>query len=121
MYDVFGEVAVTARTCKRWFAKFQSGNSSLKVEPISERPSDVSDEVLSRKMARNQDILVGEQNPVISHWKEGKSVRGIGKLLKLISLLFFTSLTGSRKQIVLKTSKSQGVQRHLMNVKRGEL
>ncbi|GBM03474.1 hypothetical protein AVEN_95377-1 [Araneus ventricosus] len=28
---------------------------------------------------------------------------------------------GPRKQIVLKTSKDQGVQEHLVNVKRGEL
>ncbi|GFW20961.1 HTH_Tnp_Tc3_2 domain-containing protein [Trichonephila clavipes] len=36
-------------------------------------------------MARKQDILVGAQDPVISHWKEGKSVCGIGKILKLMS------------------------------------
>ncbi|GFY08090.1 transposable element Tc1 transposase [Trichonephila clavipes] len=70
----------------------------------------------------HKDISVGVRNLVISHWKEGKSVRCIGKILELSkSAVLLTSLTDSRKQIVLKTSKDQGVQGYLMNVKKSGL
>lgn len=54
--EVFGEAAVTARTCQRWFTKFRSGDFSLKDEPRSGRPSDVNDEVI-RSMIRTNPTL----------------------------------------------------------------
>ncbi|GFX91664.1 uncharacterized protein TNCV_3682501 [Trichonephila clavipes] len=43
--DVFGEEAVTARTCQRWLAKFRLGYFSFIDESRSRRPSNISDEV----------------------------------------------------------------------------
>ncbi|GFX15314.1 HTH_Tnp_Tc3_2 domain-containing protein [Trichonephila clavipes] len=43
----------------------------------------VSTDKIIEKGARNKDISVGVRNLVISHWKEGKSVRCIEKILKL--------------------------------------
>ncbi|GFW12002.1 histone-lysine N-methyltransferase SETMAR [Trichonephila clavipes] len=54
--DVFGEEAVTARTCQRWLVKCRSENFSLKGELRPERLSDVTDEVL-RKMIRTNTTL----------------------------------------------------------------
>ena len=43
--SVFGEDAVTARTCQRWFSKFKSGDLNVDDECVG-CPSKVNDEVL---------------------------------------------------------------------------
>ncbi|GFU18360.1 transposable element Tcb2 transposase [Trichonephila clavipes] len=58
--DVFGVEAVTARTCQRWFLKCRLDNFSLEDEPSSERPSDVSDEVLRSMIITNSTLTSTE-------------------------------------------------------------
>ncbi|GFX83197.1 histone-lysine N-methyltransferase SETMAR [Trichonephila clavipes] len=45
LWDVFGEEAITDRTCQKWLVKFCLDDFSLKDEPRSGWPSDASDEV----------------------------------------------------------------------------
>ncbi|GFT43083.1 transposable element Tcb1 transposase [Trichonephila clavipes] len=48
-------------------------------------------------MARNKDISVAVRNLVVSHWKEGKSVRSIGKILKLSKSTVFNIIDRFKK------------------------
>ncbi|GFV24877.1 histone-lysine N-methyltransferase SETMAR [Trichonephila clavipes] len=59
---VFGEEAVTAQICQRWFVKFHLGDFSLKDEPRSARSSDVNDEML---------LSVIKTNPTLTFIKVG--------------------------------------------------
>ncbi|GBM76719.1 hypothetical protein AVEN_10936-1 [Araneus ventricosus] len=64
-------------------------------------------------MARNKDISVDVRNLVIRHWKDGKSVRCIGQILKLSKSTVLNIIRRFKK-----ASKDQGVQGHLENMKR---
>ncbi|GFV33575.1 hypothetical protein TNCV_4566901 [Trichonephila clavipes] len=50
---MFGENAITSRTCQRWFPKFRLGEYSLVDELRLRRPADVSDQVLRIRTKRD--------------------------------------------------------------------
>lgn len=50
---VYGEDAVTKRTCNRWFERFRSGERSLEDEPRSGRPSEIDNEELNSELKTN--------------------------------------------------------------------
>ncbi|GFY36750.1 histone-lysine N-methyltransferase SETMAR [Trichonephila clavipes] len=57
---MFGEDAITARTCQRWFVKFCLGDLSLKDELRSERSSDVHYEVPCCMIGKDPKLISSE-------------------------------------------------------------
>ena len=51
---VFGEGAVTDRTCQKWFAKFRAGDFSLDDAPWSGRPVEVDSDQIETVVENNQ-------------------------------------------------------------------
>ncbi|PRD31889.1 UNVERIFIED_CONTAM: hypothetical protein NCL1_22115 [Trichonephila clavipes] len=60
------------------------------------------------KMVRNKDILVGEQNLIISHWKKEKSVHFIGKILKLNKSTVFNIIDRFKKTNSVENKQRSG-------------
>ncbi|GFV54541.1 HTH_Tnp_Tc3_2 domain-containing protein [Trichonephila clavipes] len=59
-------------------------------------------------MARNQDISVGVRDLVISHWKEGKSVRCIEKIFKLNKSTVFNIIGRFKKTNSVENKQRSG-------------
>ena len=51
---VYGEEAVTDRTCQKWFAKFRAGDFSLDDAPRSGRPVEVDSDQIETLIVYNQ-------------------------------------------------------------------
>ena len=51
---VYGEGAVTDRTCQKWFAKFHAGDFSLDDAPRSGRPVEVDSDQIKTLIENNQ-------------------------------------------------------------------
>ena len=51
---VYGEGAVTARTCQKWFAKLRAGDFSLDIAPRSGRPVEVDSNQIETLIENNQ-------------------------------------------------------------------
>ena len=74
MRAVYGQGAVTARTCQKWFAKFHAGDFSLDDAPWSGRPVEVD---------RNQIETLIENNQCDTMW-EIANILKISKSMKLL-------------------------------------
>ena len=57
---VYGEGAVTDRTCQKWFAKFHVGNFSLDVAPPSGRSVEVDSDQIETLTENNQRYTTRE-------------------------------------------------------------
>ena len=57
---VFGEGAVTDRTCQKWFAKFHVGDFSLDDAPRSGRPAEVDSDQIETLTENNQSYTTRE-------------------------------------------------------------
>ena len=72
---VYGEGAVTDRTCQKWFAKFRAGDFSLDNTPQSGRPVEVHNDQIETLIENNQcyttqeiaDILKISKSKVENH------------------------------------------------------
>ena len=51
---VYGEGAVTDRTCQKWFEKFRAGDFSLDNAPRSGRPVEVDNDHIETLIENNQ-------------------------------------------------------------------
>ena len=51
---VYGEGAVTDRTCQKWFAKFHAGDFSLDDAPLSGRPVEVDSNQIETLIENSQ-------------------------------------------------------------------
>ena len=51
---VYGEAAVTDRTCQKWFVKFHVGDFSLEDAPQSGRPAEVESDQIKTLIENNQ-------------------------------------------------------------------
>lgn len=81
--NVYGEGLITDRAVTNWFAKFRSGNTTLKDEPRPGRPSDIDENLL-------KEIL--EQNPC-------QSTRDIAKRLNISKTTVSRHLKKLRKVV----------------------
>ena len=57
---VYGEGAVTDRTCQKWFAKFRAGDFSLDNAPRSGRPVEVDSDQIETLIQNNQRYTTQE-------------------------------------------------------------
>ena len=57
---VFGEGAVTDRTCQKWSAKFCAGDFSLDNAPRSRRPVEVDSDQIKTSIENNQHYTMQE-------------------------------------------------------------
>ena len=57
---VYGEGAVTDRTCQKWFAKFRAGDFSLDDAPWSGRPVEVDSDQIKTLIENNQRYTTWE-------------------------------------------------------------
>ena len=57
---VYGEGAVTDRTCQKWFAKFRAGDFSLDDAPRSGRPVEVDSNQIKTLIENNQRYTTRE-------------------------------------------------------------
>ncbi|KAG5348093.1 SETMR methyltransferase, partial [Acromyrmex charruanus] len=51
--SVYGEDLISDRTVRHWFAKFRSGDTTLKDGPRAGRPSDLDDNLLKAMLEQN--------------------------------------------------------------------
>ena len=56
---VYGEGAVTDRTCQKWFAKFRAGDFSPDEAPRSGRPAEVDSDQIKTLIENNQRYKIG--------------------------------------------------------------
>ena len=57
---MYGEGAVTERTCQKWFAKFRAGGFSLDEAPWSGRPVEVDSDQIETLIENNQCYTMRE-------------------------------------------------------------
>ena len=57
---VYGEGAVTDRTCQKWFAKFRAGDFSQSDAPQSGRPVEVDSDQIETLIENNQCYTMQE-------------------------------------------------------------
>ena len=57
---VYGEGAVTDRTCQKWFAKFRAGDFSPDEAPRSGRPAEVDSDQIKTLIENNQRYTTRE-------------------------------------------------------------
>ena len=74
MCAVYGEGAVSARTCQKWFAKFCAGDSSLDDAPRSGRPVEVDSE-------QSETVVESRQHSTM------QETAGLLKISKSVKLL----------------------------------
>ena len=60
LLKVFGEGAVSDRTCRRWFEKFQIGDFDLSDKPRSGRPSLIDDDTIKVMLEQNPFLTTSE-------------------------------------------------------------
>ena len=51
--NVYGQDVITTRQVRNWFAKFRSGDISLKVEPKPEQSSDIDEDAFKELVESN--------------------------------------------------------------------
>ena len=71
---VYGEGAVTDRTCQKWFEKVRAGDFSLDVGPQSGKPIEVDSDQIETLIENNQHYTM---------WKNA-SILKISKSIKLL-------------------------------------
>ena len=57
---MYGEGAVTDRTCQKWFAKFHTGDFSLEDAPRSGRPVEVDSDQIETLIENSERYTTGE-------------------------------------------------------------
>ena len=62
---VYGEGAVTAGTCQKWFAKFCAGDFSLDDAPWSGRPVEVDSDQIETIIENNQCYTTQERADIL--------------------------------------------------------
>ena len=62
---VYGEGAVTDRTCQKWFAKFCAGDFLLDNAPRSGRPVEVDSDQLKTLIENNQRYTTRERADIL--------------------------------------------------------
>ena len=62
---VYGEGAVTDRTCQKWFAKFRAGDFSLDVAPRSGRPVEGDSDKIETLIENNQCYTTREITDIL--------------------------------------------------------
>ena len=62
---VYGEGAVTDRTCQKWFVKFRAGDFSLDDAPRSGRPAEVDNNQIETIIKNNQHYTTWETADVL--------------------------------------------------------
>lgn len=83
--SVYGNEALSVRTCQRWFGQFRSGNFSLEDSPRSGRPSSVNIELLQTVVEENPKQTARELAKQFntSHTSIIKHLHELGKVSKL--------------------------------------
>ena len=66
---VYGEGAVTDRTCQKWFAKFRAGGFSLDDAPRSGRPVEVDSDQIKTLIENNQRYTTQEIADILKIFK----------------------------------------------------
>ena len=84
---VYGEGAVTDRTCQKWFAKFCAGESLLDDAPWSGRPVEVDSDQIETLIEDNQRYTTREIADILKISKSRLKVIRIS-LVMLIALMF---------------------------------
>ena len=82
---MYGEGAVTDRTCQKWFAKFHAGDFSLYNAPWSGRPVEVDSDQIETLIENNQHYATQESTDIL---KISKSIKLLVKMKKMC-LLFY--------------------------------
>jgi len=57
---VYGDNAVSESVCRKWFARFRSGNFNLEDAPRSGRPSEINDDEI-KALIENDRHLTAEE------------------------------------------------------------
>lgn len=83
--DVYGNDALDGRKCRRWFAKFSSGNFDLKDSPRSGRPKSIDKEALQAAVEANPKSTSRElaQQFNTTHTTIISCLHELGKISKL--------------------------------------
>lgn len=83
--SVFGDDAVSERTCQRWFAKFRSGSFDLSDEPRSGRPSVVDRDALKASIEANPSVTTREleKEHTAGHGSIIRALNDLGMVCKL--------------------------------------
>lgn len=58
--DVYGEEAISERVCQKWFSRFRDGDTTLKDEDRSGRPSVADDEQILALISSNTQYTTSE-------------------------------------------------------------
>ena len=85
IHSVYGEECVNERTCRRWFAKFRSGDFILEDEDRTGRPVEFDDTLLEAALEENPSVSVEELARKLSsnHSTVHRHLQQLGKVPKL--------------------------------------
>ena len=84
MCAVYGEGAVTDRTCQKWFAKFHTGYFSLDIAPQLGRPVEINSNQMEILIENNQCYIPWETADIL---KISKSINVLVKMKNVSSIL----------------------------------
>ena len=82
--DTFGSKVVNVRTCQKWFAKFRSGDLTLKEDSRSGRPSKFYNDILRSMLESNSHLMSREvaKELGIHHSTAQEHITNLGFILK---------------------------------------
>ncbi|GFV00161.1 histone-lysine N-methyltransferase SETMAR [Trichonephila clavipes] len=82
---VYGEEALKERQCQNWFAKFRSGDFSLKDEKLSDRPVEVDDDLIKAIIDSDHHSTTREiaEKLHVSHTSIKNHLKQLGYVQKL--------------------------------------
>lgn len=85
IHSVYGKECLNERTCRRWFAKFRSGDFSLEDEDRTGRPVEFDDKLLEALLEENPALSVEELAIKLSsnHTTVHRHLQQLGKVPKL--------------------------------------
>ena len=84
---MYGEGAVTDRTCQKWLVKFRAADLSLEDAPLSGRPVEVDSDQIETLIENNQHYTTQEIADIL---KISKSIK---LLVKMKSVFYFMEKT----------------------------
>ena len=62
---VYGENALSSRTCRKWFHRFKAGNFCLQDEERSGRPSQTDEDIIRDLVEKSRSLTVQEMSNVL--------------------------------------------------------
>ncbi|XP_013773352.1 histone-lysine N-methyltransferase SETMAR-like [Limulus polyphemus] len=85
IHSAYGEECLNEKTCRRWFAKFRSGNFSLEDEDRTRRPVEFDDILLVASLEENPAVSVEELAMKLgsNHTTVHRHLQQLGKVPKL--------------------------------------